>query len=219
MVVISASVQTSHDEDFAVRKHARSVPPRKGAMLAVAQRCPRPDVDFGAAKKGEMVGATISDLCDEDVPLASTLAVWIYRAVARLPVALQVPVAGSYTSALVRPPEKPFPATTRTAVCKHACGMIVSSVARLPVVLQNGSISAGYRTDCPLPVSRTPHLLAPGSVTARPRRTGVPVVRAPNELHACFVKAALEPRQTGGAIPRRGVPPASMSSTVLATAE
>src|SRR5205807_8602861 len=37
------------------------------------------------------------------VPLASNVAVWSYRPVLRLPVTVQVPVAGSYSSALATP--------------------------------------------------------------------------------------------------------------------
>jgi len=48
------------------------------------------------------------------MPLGRRVAVWESRAVLKLPVSEQVPVAGSYSSALVRAPVPSFPPATST---------------------------------------------------------------------------------------------------------
>ena len=48
------------------------------------------------------------------LPVGNSVAVWVWRAVWRSPVPVHVPVAGSYTSALLRVPVLLMPPTTKT---------------------------------------------------------------------------------------------------------
>nr|WP_240360513.1 hypothetical protein [Pyxidicoccus caerfyrddinensis] len=68
------------------------------------------------------------------LPEGNSVAVWLWRAVASAPVGLQVPVAGSYTSALARGPAPPVTSTMPEG--NSVAVWLWRAVARPPVGLQ-----------------------------------------------------------------------------------
>ena len=93
------AVITSRDQHLAVGQQRRRVQLACGGEGAGA--APHPGgrvVQFRASE----IAAVVCPPATSTLPLGSNVAVCQKRAVLRLPVALQVPLAGSYSSALVR---------------------------------------------------------------------------------------------------------------------
>src|SRR5207244_1442801 len=70
------------------------------------------------------------------LPFGSSVAVWSWRVVLRLPVTLHAPVAGSYSSALLRLPALLAPPATRTCPLGNSVDVWSKrATLRLPVTL------------------------------------------------------------------------------------
>src|ERR671923_301407 len=82
------------------------------------------------------------------MPLGRRVAVWSYRAVLRLPVADQVPVAGSYSSALARESLRSCPPATSTLPSSSSVDVWWNrAVLRLPVYSHSKGVAAHVRMD------------------------------------------------------------------------
>jgi hypothetical protein len=96
--------------------------------------------------------------------LVSKVAVWLYLATVRLPVAANVPTVGSYNSALARsvkvPPLTPFPPTTSTCPLPNNVAVWPAlAVVMLPVAVNvpaTGSYSSAVPAAPPPAMSTFP---------------------------------------------------------------